>query len=283
MTSCYTVVQYLPHPLSEERINVGVIAWDEHGMSSRFVTNWHRVQAFGNEDIGYLREFVAKVERVTAGRPQLSLLNPGEAPLTPSAIEKIVEAWRHSIQLTPVRGSLKDRLALLADVGPIYLTHPSPEKYVPRGKRTAARIAAQSVLAAVTRRDPLAAKKMVKTNWIVPGKYDTHEFPVVVANGRALAAVEALSFEVRENRTLEWEMRSVLWACDDVRQKNSKIRLAVFAIEPRRPSALFERTTKVLRKLHINLVTENNVERWANRQVASELRAPHGRPYLSLE
>jgi hypothetical protein len=267
MSSFYTVVQYLPQPLSDERINIGVIAWDEQGMSSQFATNWQRVQAFGNEDIAYLRDFVANVERATAGRPELPLLRPGEAPITPSEIEKIADSWRHSIQFTPVRGSLKDRKSALSDVVPIYLTHPAQERRTPRTRRTAAKIAAQKVTAAFARRDPLMAQKTVKTNCILAGKYDTHEFPVVVVNGNPLAAVEALSFEVRESRTLEWEANSVLWACDDVRQENAKIHLAVFAIEPRRPSELFDKTAKVLRKLDVDLITESSVERWAASQV----------------
>jgi hypothetical protein len=181
---------------------------------------------------------------------------------------------RVSIQLTPVRGSLKDRETLLADIKSIYLTHQTQDRWVPRTRRTAAKIAARKVTAAVARRNPLGAKAMVKTNCRLVGKYDSHEFPVVVANGKPLAAVEALSFEVRENKTLEWETHSVLWACQDMRQKGSNIHLAVFAIEPRAQSALFDRTTKVLRKLGIPLVTENNVERWASQQVPREpLRA----------
>jgi hypothetical protein len=257
MSSYYTVVQYLPQPLSDERINIGVITWDEQGMSSQFATNWQRVQAFGNEDIGYLREFVAKVERATAGRPELPLLRPGEAPIT------------------PVRGSLKDRKSALTDVAPIYLTHPAQERRSPRTRRTAAKIAAQKITAAFARHDPLIAQKMVRTNCILTGKYDTHEFPVVVANGSLFAAVEALSFEVRETRTLEWEANSVLWACDDVRQENPKIRLAVFAIEPKRPSELFDRTTKVLRKLDVDLITESSVEHWANRQIRPDTPLLH--------
>jgi hypothetical protein len=181
----------------------------------------------------------------------------------------------HSIQLTPVRGSLKDRKSALTDVAPIYLTHPAQERRSPRTRRTAAKIAAQKITAAFARHDPLIAQKMVRTNCILTGKYDTHEFPVVVANGSLFAAVEALSFEVRETRTLEWEANSVLWACDDVRQENPKIRLAVFAIEPKRPSELFDRTTKVLRKLDVDLITESSVEHWANRQIRPDTPLLH--------
>jgi hypothetical protein len=96
-----------------------------------------------------------KVEHATTGRPELPLLRPGEAPITPREIEKIAETWHNSIQFTPVRGSLKDRKSALADVAPIYLTHPAQERRTPRTRRTAAKIAAQKVTAAFARRDPL--------------------------------------------------------------------------------------------------------------------------------
>ena len=155
----------------------------------------------------------------------------------------------------------------MTDIAPIYLTHAAQDRKFPRTRRTAARIAAQKVTAAVARKNPLTAQRMVKTNCTLLGKCDAHEFPVVVADGSPFAAVEALSFEVQESKTLEWEMHSVLWACEDVRQKNAKIHLAVFAIEPKHRSILFERTTKVLRKLRIPLVTETNVGRWANQKI----------------
>jgi hypothetical protein len=114
----------------------------------------------------------------------------------------------------------------LADIAPIYLTHAAQERTAPRTRRTAARIVAQKVKAAVAQKNPLTAQSMVKTNWTLAGKYDTHEFPVVVGDGNPFVAVEAVSFEVHETKAFEWEVRSVLWACEDVRQKNSKSHLA---------------------------------------------------------
>ncbi len=57
MTAQYTVVKYVPDPTIGERMNFGVITWDESRMCSRFLENWHRVQAFGREDIKFLRNF----------------------------------------------------------------------------------------------------------------------------------------------------------------------------------------------------------------------------------
>ena len=55
----------------------------------------------------------------------------------------------------------------------------------------------------MARKNPLTAQRMVKTNCTLLGKCDAHEFPVVVADGSPFAAVEALSFEVQESKTLE--------------------------------------------------------------------------------
>jgi hypothetical protein len=143
MISHYSVVQYVPSPLADERINIGVIAWDEARLSAKFLSNWKRVQSFGHEDIGYVREFVG---RATAA------LNSGASPdmfktapvLDVSQLEKMIGTWHHSIQFTSPRASTKTPEALVADVGPMFLPLPPADHHMPRSRRTAAKIAAKA-------------------------------------------------------------------------------------------------------------------------------------------
>ena len=48
MTSYYSVVQYVPNPMSGERVNVGVIAFDGHAVRTRFLRNWTRARRVRN-------------------------------------------------------------------------------------------------------------------------------------------------------------------------------------------------------------------------------------------
>lgn len=55
MASRYSIVQYVPNPITDEWINIGVVAFDDNDVRVQFVNNWGRVQAFGREDINFLR------------------------------------------------------------------------------------------------------------------------------------------------------------------------------------------------------------------------------------
>ena len=58
MTSHYSIVQYVPDPIADERINVGVIATGENGtVRVRFLGHWQRVHQFGRGDVSFLQEF----------------------------------------------------------------------------------------------------------------------------------------------------------------------------------------------------------------------------------
>jgi Protein of unknown function (DUF3037) len=66
MPGYYSVVQYLPDPVTDERVNIGVITYGDGGIRCRFLRTWTRVRMFGGEDVSFLREFAAGVTQATA-------------------------------------------------------------------------------------------------------------------------------------------------------------------------------------------------------------------------
>src|SRR4051812_2171229 len=110
MPAYYTVVQYVPDPVRDERMNIGVIAFGDGAVRTKFVDSWQRVKAFGEEHIGFLRSFARKADR-----------------LTEEKIREIVESWHSSIQLSPPAGSLLSPQALLVDAASRYLRDPAPQ------------------------------------------------------------------------------------------------------------------------------------------------------------
>jgi hypothetical protein len=275
MISHYSVVQYVPSPLADERINIGVIAWDEARLSAKFLSNWKRVQSFGHEDIGYVREFVG---RATAA------LNSGASPdmfktapvLDVSQLEKMIGTWHHSIQFTSPRASTKTPEALIADVGPMFLPLPPADHHMPRSRRTAAKIAAKQLQTAIAQRDPKYVSKILRTNLSLKGACSSHELPVALANGHLITGMETLSFEIKEHKTLELEFDAVCWTCVDVKKKHRNAQLAVFALVPKRKSELFQKAGKVLRKLEVALITEGSLGVWADKQAASAVPLAKG-------
>jgi hypothetical protein len=62
MVCYYTIVQYYPDPIADERINIGLMVFGHDQVRSRFLRDWHRVVQFGKEDISFLHDFVQRAE-----------------------------------------------------------------------------------------------------------------------------------------------------------------------------------------------------------------------------
>jgi succinate dehydrogenase/fumarate reductase flavoprotein subunit len=111
MSSHYAIIQYVPRPIANERINIGVIVVGEGGCRVQFLRNWDRVKAFGGEDIGFLLEFAERFFDV-------------EIPVTIDWISRAVVNWQNSIQIEHGGASLDGIDELLGDVVEKYLVEP---------------------------------------------------------------------------------------------------------------------------------------------------------------
>ena len=49
MPSRYSIIQYVPNPIADERIHIGVLAFDENLVKVSFLKNWQRVKDFGGD------------------------------------------------------------------------------------------------------------------------------------------------------------------------------------------------------------------------------------------
>ena len=45
------------YPLAEEKMNFGVVVWDERGASVRFLQNWSRLRRFAGGRLALVKEF----------------------------------------------------------------------------------------------------------------------------------------------------------------------------------------------------------------------------------
>src|ERR1700730_13403942 len=230
MPAHFTIVQYVPDPTADERINVGVIAWDKDRVRCQFLADWRRVRAFGAGDIAFVRDFAATLSSRTSAQGSLPLDEKGQ--IDAGRLEKMVGNWRHAIQFTDPRGSLKDPNSLLAEVAPIFLREPRASHERGRSRRSAAVLAAKVITDAVRKELNSDPTHLVKRDEVLSGRLDKHRFDVVLKNGKAVAAVHALSFEIGEGDYLEREIQATAWTLDDVRQKNANLPLAVFVLRP---------------------------------------------------
>jgi Protein of unknown function (DUF3037) len=124
MASRYSVIQYVPNPNADERINIGVLVSDEQDVRVRFLQNWERVRNFRmSEDIDLLKNLAHKMQEFT----KKELLFPGDYPSDLPAHErlmKVARGWMNSIQFTEPCDSLASVDQLLEDKAQTYLLEP---------------------------------------------------------------------------------------------------------------------------------------------------------------
>jgi len=116
MASFFTVVQYVPDPVADERVNVGVIVFGQDKLRAQFVHNWARVQRFGGErDLSYLRDFSRDVLHEATGTLPIESVTGARAFVT-EQLQRMAREWTDSIRFTEPRPSLQDPDALLNDM-----------------------------------------------------------------------------------------------------------------------------------------------------------------------
>lgn len=273
MTARYSIVQYVPDPIADERINFGVIAYDAEGTHASFLTSWSRVDHFGREDTRFLREFARQVQDAIRGVG---------APFTVEELERMVGGWVNSIQFTPPRASLKAAPALLEEAFARFLVNPQRNRRLTRDRRAAVSLATRGVRGALESHLSHAdAAQLMHTQHVLQGALDRHHFDVVVANGVPYFAVHALSFEVPAGRWVD----ATAWQIDDVRQQMRDLPIGIVALPPREdadpeeyPANLeaYTRAQRVFHGLGATVLVEDTLARWAGpyaARVAGELRA----------
>jgi Protein of unknown function (DUF3037) len=270
MTAKYTVVQYVPDPTAGERINFGVITWDAQHIRSRFVAHWSRIRSFGGEDVSFLRDFARGVTELTT--PQMPLPEIGGDKLDLSRLKKMIGEWSYSIQFTEPRGSLRDAQTLLEEVASVFLRQPGFRVRRGRSRRYAASLAYSYLLKAVKQQAPDGAENLVRHNEFLQGKLDKHRLDVVLANGKLLAALNALSFEISESEHLEREIQVTAWTIDDLRKLYRKLPVAIYMLPPleNEVSDSYARATRLFKSLHADVVTsERAMQAWAEQRAQS--------------
>lgn len=268
MVAHYTVVRYMPDPVSEECVNVGVIAWDRAETVCRFLKNWRRVSAFGGESVAYLKQFADEMEALTSS--QLLLFRVGaKTSLDGKDLEAMVGTWHGSIQFSKPRGSLKGAQALLEDVAPIFLRErSSSEHHRSRSRSTVAKMAAGCLFREIENLNIPEPAHFVRRDYVLKGKVAEHRFDVGLVNGKVYNLIQAVSFEKAES-DLRQELYAKYFDIEDVRRDHSNLGLAIVAFPPiAQPQIkLFEEATKILGEFGAQIVIDRQLDSWAKGEV----------------
>lgn len=277
MPAYFTVVQCVPDPVADERINVGVIVFDGGQIRSRFLRDWRRVSRFADEDLGYVREFADRVERAaleSTGRgsqPPIPGL-PGPQRLDEATLRSMIQGWSNSIQLTPPQVSLEEPEALLDSLAITFLREPVARQGRFRDRQDAARLAVKVAREAVVHRiGATAAERVLGTPYQLAGRVVPRlKVDLAVKNGRVYVATRALSFETHQMSDLDEQIRETLYTLKDVGERHPQVRLDLVALPPKEDSRGYREARERFREVEsscrtvgITLVPESETLFWA--------------------
>lgn len=294
MPAHYTIVQFVPDPIADERVNIGVIVFSDSQIRSRFLQNWDRVSRFAQEDIGYAREFADWVgqaavrsasEYVMSSLPGL----PDPVGLDEHSIRRMAGEWSNSIQLTAPQPSLENPDALLLRMAQTFLREPIRRQQVFRDRQFAARYAASTVRRSVSDRiGPTHAKDIVRSDYSIGGKVVPHlRIDLAITNSHIHLASQALSFETYNMSELDRQVRDAVYTLRDVGELISDVQLDLVALPPkpelrnfRKADDRFRELSAMCEQIGARLVYEDQVPAWAeqiadlveSRILPSELR-----------
>ncbi|MCU0532922.1 MAG: DUF3037 domain-containing protein [Hydrococcus sp. Prado102] len=270
MASRYSIIQYIPNPIADERINIGAIAFDEDVVRVQFLQRWERVRDFGMENIDFLKDFAARMKEATAA----GLLFPGDEPdMLPrqERLRKIARNWFNSIQFTEPRGSLEDVESLLQDIAETYLRETQTAQPQFRSRQDAVKVATKRIKKILERIANKEAEELLKKDYSLHGSHADHKFDVVVANGKPYLAAQAISFEVKVPEPIQ---NSISWMIADIKQNKPDFPLAIFALPPKQESRhykdlerIYQKTTSMYSNLGADVVGEKEIDSWVSRSL----------------
>jgi hypothetical protein len=272
MTTFYSIVQYVPDPIRDERANVGVVVFGDGQVRTRFLHNWTRVRQFGSEDISFLQQFANRAK--SWSDPEVPLPGLGEAVrLDESGLRAIAGRWLNTIQFTEPRASTLEPEALLNEMANRMLTEAPTRRTAYRDRRIAGKIARDSVREALKSRVGNDWRQLMKRRETrIPGQLDEHSLDVVVGNGNLRFAAQGLSFENDDDKEVDRDVKITAWTVDDIRNAKAGLELAVVALPPRHASMVYDHALHIFQELHAEVVPETAVKEWAERVASAVVR-----------
>lgn len=255
MTTQYTVIKFVPDPVANESINIGLLAMSNDESRVHFLTDWRRARALGPKSAGYLPEFAREFQQ-----RQEELFSTGKV-WTVDALKTYCEKWRHVVQFEPPRASLRALDALFPQLIRLYLKEGSVRAKAP-SRRTAASAVYVAVTSALQRRYGQPGAGLVKRGFELRGKLDSHPYDVAIVNGATYGAALGMSFASGSSATIRREIDALAFAVEDVRSIQSNVPIAVaYVADGDRENV--RRASRIFRALNATFLPHDRVTSWA--------------------
>jgi hypothetical protein len=268
MGTFFTVIQFVPDPVADERLNAGLIVYTDQVVKLHLVHDWKRLERFADaEKVEYLREFAQDFADRTSGDSFTSRL-------TRDDLDTMIRKWQSLIQFTKPRGSLLEPEPLLKQIVRRFLPADIATEAESVAPAPAGRTLKKSVRSALHEaiRSILGKKSSlkVKTNVAVSGSVVDHKFPVGIVNGIPRLAAQVIAFgdkntpESRLNR-----IHSTAWIFHEIlgQPPEKRPRLAVIIDEANPALPEFQEARQAFDQIHVEMITEAELKPWADKTV----------------
>lgn len=254
MTSQFSVLQYVPDPLADERINVGVIAYDDSEQAFRVLKDWHRVERFAGHPAAHLRASVLDL------LDELAEVEPTDLP---GRLGEWRSGWHGSLTLTPPRVSLDPPERVLDDIAASVLKE-SPTRTRTQTKSQVVASVRRELEGALNQVTEGLGTKLVGTRVDLAGRRIHHEVDLAVRNGHVMLAAQAISFARPESRSVERDVGALAWLLEDVASTSTAPPIDVVVAPPRDPERRdYQTAMRLFGELANEVVQTQSIERWA--------------------
>ncbi len=250
MPAHYSVIQYVPDPVTGERVNVGVVAYAEGEVRAKFLTNWQRVKSLWGKDC-LERE---RIEALFEGIDQDRLL-------------EMIDTWHSAIQLTRPCGSIRTLNDAIEEAARRFLVDSAPPTRDYKVHEDVVVYARLTLLAAITQKLGVRnAKGHVRRDMQLPGRDGfNRRFDLGVKNGEPLHVIQAISFA--GTKSTERSVEAAAFLANEIRDR---LPFTVVIAPPLEPDVRFENSVKTL-EIHGAKVVEEDGFINAARNIADDL------------
>jgi hypothetical protein len=247
-------MQFVPDPEAGERVNIGLVVFDDDGIDTRLLADWSRVQTFGG------RPRAASVRRLVQQFVDRTDLDA--TVVAAAAVE-----WANVIQITTPRASLAPRHELLDTLAARVLKEPAHQRR--EHTRTAlVGVARQALEYAVHQQFPEHPPLVVEPKVTIAGRYARHTVDLVVRNGHLLVGAQALTFPATQSSESAKAVAVTAWTIEDVAAHGDAPSLTVIVAPPSDPRRNdYVEAVNLFRRMDAQVVHSRDVGRWATKLI----------------
>lgn len=274
-TSGFTIVQLVPDPIANERINVGVIVLHQTHVYHRFIKRLSRVRHFAKDfDLERMHDFertlyILAEQGPGEGQVGLPFLGGNSHSVT-EFVRHAAQNWSHQIQCTPIQPSMEPPLQLLDRLSARYLKEPVIAAREGLSSTQLASRAAHELRIAMPH-EALSTHK-VEMFQKSPGKVIPHvPVDVRLMNGDLKAAVRAVSFQGTLVKDMIHNWTTALLALSDLKAAHPDAAMSLHAAPPVRTTrdvtSVFDDAGDAAEKARVEFVLIDQTPRWARETI----------------